>query len=59
VIDLVISSVFARKQRFKLKNRKTNLYKKCEWYIQQRGANRTHSGSKYTLQRTEREQKSM
>ena len=52
-IGLVMSSEFARKQEFKLKkNRKTYIYKKCEWNVQQGGANKTHSGSQYVVATT-------
>ena len=50
VMGLVISLEFARKQEFKLKkNRKTNIYEECGWFLQQREANLAHSGDRYLL----------
>ena len=50
VMGLVISLEFARKQEFKLKkNRKTNIYEECGWFLQQREANLAHSGDIYLL----------
>ena len=42
----VMSSEFTRKQGFKLKKiKKTYIYKKCEWNVQQGGTNRAYGRS--------------
>ena len=54
-IELVMSLEFVRKQRFKLKNKKSNICEKCRQNIQQEVTNKKYSRSKYLLPRTQEE----